>query len=85
MDKSESLDKESDDSCFLNFQLFLLLSRPLLLDFLYLLSLEESDLLDDESENDGSDSGYSGTCAFPLSFDESVGRVSGLESGVFLQ
>ena len=57
--------------------------NTLLLDFLYLLSSEESDYLNDESDDDGYDSGSSGTCDFTLSFDESIGRVSGLGSGVF--
>ena len=64
---------------------FLFLSRPLILDFLYLLSLDESDFLDDESDNDGSDSGSSGMCAFPFRFGDSVGCVSGVGSGVLFQ
>ena len=66
--------------------LFFLL-HPLLFDFLYLLSLDQSDLLDDESDNDGYDSGSSGTysfCAFSLRFDDSVGSVSCLGYGVFV-
>ena len=57
-----------------------------------------ADLLDDESNDDGSDSGSSGTCAFKFRFDESVGsvggsvgrsdkfvgRVRGMGSGVFV-
>ena len=39
----------------------------------------EDDLFDDESENDGSGSGLSGTCNFSFS-ENSVGRVSGLVS-----
>ena len=35
----------------------------------------ESDLHDDESDDDGSDSGPTGTCAFTFCFEESVGRV----------
>ena len=31
--------------------------------------------LDDESDNDGSESRSSGTCAFPFCFEESVDRV----------
>ena len=61
----------------------LFLLCPLLLDLLYLLSSDESDLLDDESDNDGSDSGSAGTCTFPFRFDESVGRVCGVGSGIF--
>ena len=56
----------------------------LLLDFLYWLSSDESDLLDDESDNDGSDSGSSGAFSFPLRFDNSVGRVISLGYGIFV-
>ena len=56
----------------------------LILDLLYLLSSDKSDLLDDESDNDGSDYGSSGTCAFPFCFDNSVGRVSGICFGCFV-
>ena len=99
--ESESLDDESDESCFMRFWHFLFLLRPLLLNFLYLLSLDESDLLllldlmhfllwDEsyslhyESDDDSSDSGSSGTCSFPLRFENYVGRVSGLGSGVII-
>ena len=44
-------------------------------------------MLDDESDDDGSDSGSSGTyyfCAFSLRFDDYVGSVSGLGSGIFV-
>ena len=41
-------------------------------------------MLDDESDNDGSDSGFSGTCYFPLRFDDSNGCFSGLGYGVFV-
>ena len=40
-----------------------------------MLSFDEPDLLYDVSDHDESDSGSSGTCAFPFHFDESVGRV----------
>ena len=40
-----------------------------------MLSVDESDLPDDESEGDGSDSGSSGTCVFPFRFEDSVGCV----------
>ena len=46
--------------------------------FIYLpefLSFDESDSFDDESNNDGSDSGSAGTRASPFCFDYSVGRV----------
>ena len=66
------------------FLTLLFLSRLLLLDLLYFLSSEESDLLDDESGDDGYVSWSSGTCAFSLRFDEFVGRVSGLGSGIFV-
>ena len=62
----------------------------LLVDFLQLLSSDKSDSLNDESDDDGSDSGSAGTCTFPFRFDDSlgrvynsVGRVSGVGSGVF--
>ena len=54
---------------------------------MYLLSLEESDSLDDKFDYDGSDYGCSGTCyftTFSSVFDESVGHISGLGSGVFI-
>ena len=47
----------------------------LLLNFLNFLSSYKAYFLNDESENDGSESGSAGTCAFPFCFDESVGRV----------
>ena len=84
LDKSESLDNESDNSCFVIFQCFFFLSRPLFLDFLYLMSLDGSDFLDDESDNDGSDSGSSGTFNFTLCFYDSVGRVGGVGYGIFV-
>ena len=56
----------------------------LILDLLHLLSLYESDSLEDESGDDGSDSEGSGTYYFTLRFDNSVGIVSGLGSGVFV-
>ena len=58
----------------------------LLLDFLYFLSSDESDSLDDESDEDGCDYGSYGTYsfrAFSLCFDDSVGSVNGLGSGLF--
>ena len=56
-------------------------------DFLYLLSSDKSDLIDDESEDDGPDYGSSGTYIFKyvsLRFDNYVGSASGLGSGVFI-
>ena len=50
---------------------------------LHLMVLDEIYSLDDECDNDGSDSGSSGMCAFIFRFDDSVGRVSGVGSGVF--
>ena len=64
---------------------FFLLSR-LLSDSLYLLSLDQSDLLNDKSEKLGSDSGPYDTYSFyifSLCFDDSVGSVSVLGSGSF--
>ena len=63
---------------------FFFLLCPLFLDFLNLLSSEESDSLDDESDGDVSDSSSSGTRALPLRFDKSVGRVSVLGYDVFV-
>ena len=83
-DESESLDNESDKSCFVHLRLSLFLLRFLLLNLLYLLSLGESYLLYDESENDESKSGSSGICSFSLRFDNFVDLVSGLGSGVFV-
>ena len=83
-----SPEDESDKSCFVNFRRFLFLLRLLLLDFLFVLSLGKSDLLDHDSDDDGSDSGSSGTysfTAFSVSFDDSTGRVSGLGSGIFVR
>ena len=58
----------SDDSSFLYFQRFFFLSRLF--------------FFDDESGNDGSGSGSSGTCAYPFCFGNSVGHVSGVGSGI---
>ena len=48
-------------------------------------------MINDESDNDGSDSGYAGTCAFPFHFEDSIGRVDdsvghvrGMDSGIFV-
>ena len=67
--------------------MLLFLLRLLILDLLYLMSLHESDSLNDESYDDGYDSGSPITYSFPalfLCFDDSVVHVSGLGSGVFL-
>ena len=66
---------------------FSFLSRLLILDLLYLLSSDQSYLFDDESDNDGSESGSSGMCSFPdfsLRFDDTIGCVSGLGSDIFV-
>ena len=56
-----------------------------------MLSSDESDLLNDESDDDGSDSGSAGTCAFPFRFEKSIGyvynsigRVCGVGYGIFV-
>ena len=86
-DKSESLDDEPQNSCFVHFRCFFFLSRCFLFDLLYFLSSDESYSPGDDSDDDGSDYGSSGTysfCAFYLRFDNSVGSVSGLVSGIFV-
>ena len=60
------------------------LDSLLLLDLMHLLSLDESDFLDDESKTYDSDSVSSSTCSFLLSFEDFVGHVSSLGSGIFL-
>ena len=61
------------------------------MNFLQLLSSYRSDFLDDESDDDGSNSGSAGKCAFHFCFEEyvcrvydSIGRVRGMGSGVFI-
>ena len=56
-----------------------------------MLSFDELDFFDDESDNDGSGSGSPGTCASLFcsgksigSVGESVGRFCGVYSGVFV-
>ena len=49
-----------------------------------LLFLSHFFFFDDESENDGSRYGSSGTCAFPFFSGNSVDRFNGLGSGVFV-
>ena len=70
----------------------------MIIDLLQFLSCDESDSIDDESDEDGSYSGYTGTCAFSCCFEESaghvddtvgsvgdsVGRVRGVGYGVFV-
>ena len=41
-----------------------------------MLSSEKLYSLDDESDDDGSDSGSAGTCAFPIRFEESIGHIN---------
>ena len=57
-----------------------------------MLSSNEYDLFDDESDDDGSTSGSAGTRAFTFRFgdsvvrvDDSVGCVCGVGSGIFFQ
>ena len=40
-------------------------------------------MLDDESDDDGSDSGYAGTCTFTFRFEDSVGCVDDYVGGVY--
>ena len=61
LEKSESLDNESDESCSVHFRYFFFLLRLMIFHSLYFLSLDESDSLDDESDKLGSESGSSGT------------------------
>ena len=63
---------------------FFLLLHPLLSDLLYLLSSDESDFFNDESDDDGSESGSAGTCAFPFCSDDSVGHFSGMGTNIFV-
>ena len=70
--------------------IFLLLIFSLI-NLLELLSFDKLDLLYDESNDDGSGSGYPGTCAFPFFSEKYVGSVgkcfgsvSGVGSGVFV-
>ena len=63
-----------------------------LFDLLELISFDRLDLFDDESDDDGSESGSPGTCDFTFCYDESVGSVGesiccvrGMVSGIFFQ
>ena len=78
------LDDESDESYFFRFRHLFFLSRLLLLDFLYFLSSDESDLFNDESNDDWYESSSSGAFSFPFHFDDSVGRISGLGSSILV-
>ena len=55
-----------------------------LFDLLKLLSFDELDLFDDESEDDGSGSRSPGTCNFPFCSGNFVVSFSGLGSGIFV-
>ena len=46
--------------------------------------MDGSDSLDGDSDDDVSDSGSSSTCSFTFRFEDSVGCVSGLGSGVLV-
>ena len=48
-----------------------------------MVSFDKSDSFDDASDDDGSDSVSAGTCGFTFCFDESIGRVIGIGSGIF--
>ena len=67
-------------SGFAGFSVISQIKKIFLIYSLNFLSLDESDSLDD----DGSGFGYYGTCSFPFYFDDSVGSVSGLGSGIFV-
>ena len=99
MDESESIGDESNESCFFCFQLLFLVSHFIIIYLLSFISFDKSDFIDYESDDDGSESGSAGMCAFPFRFDEyvgrvvdsvglvdySVGRVCGVGSGIFVQ
>ena len=81
------LDDEYYKSCYVRFRCFFLPSFCLLFALLYFLSSDELDFLNDESDNDGYESGSSGSYsfhAFSLRFDNSFGSFSGLRSEVFV-
>ena len=82
------LDDGSDKSSFLSFRRFLFLLRFFFFYLLELLSFEELDFFNDESDNDGSRYGSPSTCAYPFvsgktvgSVGKSFGSVSGVGSG----
>ena len=79
------LDDGSDESYFLSFRNLFFLSRFFFFDLLELISFDELYLFDDESDNYEYGSGSPGTCDFPFCSGNSVGRVSGVGSGVFLR
>ena len=82
-DESESLDNKADASFFLCLQRFLFLLLFSLIYLLELLSFDELDFSNDESDNDGSGSGSPGTCALSFFSGNSVGCVSDVGSGMF--
>ena len=73
------------------FLIIFFLSLLFLIYLLELLSFEELDFLNDESDNDGSGSGSPGICAFPFCFvksvvsvGKSIGGISGVGSEIFV-
>ena len=74
-EESSSLDDGSDESFFLSFRRFFLLSCLFIFGLLELVSFKKLDLFDNEYENDGSGSGSPGTFDFPFSSGKSVGSV----------
>ena len=68
-EESESLGYKSDQSFFLFFRIFSFVSRFFILDLLYFLSFDESDSLDDEADDDISESGSTGTSDFLFCFE----------------
>ena len=54
------------------------------IDLLELLSFDKLYLFEDESDKYGSGSGSPGKCNFPFFYGNSVGRVSGIDSRVFV-
>ena len=78
------LDDKSNKSYFFCFQFFFKL-LCLILIFCICCHWTNQKLIDDESDGDGSESGYHGTYsfrAFSFHFRDYVGNVSGLESGI---
>ena len=65
------------------FPKLLFLSHPLLLDFLYFLSSDKSDSLDDESAMMGLTPGPLIRALFPFVFDDFFGCVIGVGSSIF--
>ena len=78
------IDDGSDESSFLYFLHFFFLSRFFFSELIELLSFDELDVFDDDSDNDGSGSRFPGTCDFSFFSGDSVSRVSGVGSGIFV-